>query len=303
MNWQQLKYFAAVAQEEHFTRAAAKLFITQSTLSKAMDNLEKEIGVPLFEKQGRNIKLTLFGQMLKESALAATKLIDDSISQINEAANSNRGTIRVCSIFTMGSNFLPAVFHEYIAKYRKLQLEYTQNATSAIIEDVLNENVDVGFCGDFLYNEQLISIERKLVQTEELVLIAPQNHPLSKEEDIRIADVLDETFVGWNSNTGIILSIENALKEAGLKTDLKYSFSATEDNTVAGLVREGLGIALVANVPSVNFDGLVKLRITDLDLRRNLYMIWKKGRAFSASIRSFVSFVSERECRNITENT
>ncbi len=298
MNWQHLKYFAAVAQEEHFTRAASKLFITQSTLSKAMDNLEKEVGVPLFEKQGRNVKLTSFGKVLKENVLVATKLIDDAVTQINDMANSSKGVIRVSSIFTMGSNFMPEVLHEYLKKYNKVQLDYAQNATSDIIGAVLNEEIDVGFCGDFLYTEQLISIERQLVQTEELVLIVPAAHPLSGSSTVRMADVMEETFIGWNASTGIVLSIENALKEAGLPTKLNHSFSATEDNTVVGLVRAELGIALVANVPSVNMDGVRKLKVTDAAMQRSLFMIWKKNRSLSTSIRSFIRFVSERGCQN-----
>ena len=79
MNWQYLRYFEVVAREEHFTRAADQLHITQSALSKSIDNLENEIGVPLFESHGRNIRLTKYGQIFSGRLLYS--LADQRVSR------------------------------------------------------------------------------------------------------------------------------------------------------------------------------------------------------------------------------
>lgn len=299
LNWQYLKYFAAVAQEEHFTNAAAKLFITQPALSKAMDKLEKEIGVPLFIKQGRNVKLTPFGKVLKEQTMLATQTIEDALIKINAMATSETGTIRVSSIFTLGSNFVPQLLSEYMEQYNKVHLHYTQKATADIIRDVIDEGVDIGFCGEFVYDEFLMNVERKLILTEELFVVVSMRHKLAGAKSVRFRDIMEETFIGWNDSTGIALSIANALKNNGITTNLNTSFSATEDNTVAEMARQGFGIALLANVSSINMKGLHRIKISDIQITRAIYMIWKKDAQISSPVRSFMDFVIHKHSKEL----
>lgn len=297
LNWQYLKYFTAVAEEEHFTRAAAKLFITQPALSKAMANLEKQIGVPLFIKQGRNIKLTHFGEILKEQTMRATQTIEDAVAKINSMANNDTGMIRVSSIFTLGTNFVPQLLSEYMVHYNKVHLHYTQKATTEIINDIIDESADIGFCGEFIYDEFLMNVERKLLLTEELYVVVSKKHKLAGKKSVKFRDIVEETFIGWNDSTGIALSINNALKKNGITTNLNTSFSATEDNTVAEMARQGFGIALLADVSSINMKRLCRIKISDIKISRAIYMIWKKGAHVSSSVRSFMDFVINKYCK------
>lgn len=293
MNWQHLKYFAVVAQEEHFTKAAEKLFISQSTLSKAVDTLEKETGIPLFVRQGRNVKLTSYGKILRDSVLPAMQLIDSAVLQINEMINQEDDAIRVSSIFTMGADYIPKMINAYSERYRKVQILFTQQATKGILQDVSEGKIDVGFCGEFVHTEQLVGIERVLAKKEPLVVVVPKDSPFATAVTVKMSDLLDEVFIGWNDNTGIALSIKNALTNAGYKDTLKCNYSATEDNTVAGMVRNNLGIGIIADVDSIDISGLRKLKISDIEIYRNIYMVWNKNRHQSSLIRSFVAFVKE----------
>ena len=94
MNWQYLRYFEVVAREEHFTRAADKLHMTQSALSKSIDNLEKDIGIPLFEQYGRNIKLTRYGQIFYNHVSAATSEIEDGLRTIRNMVDTKSGEVK-----------------------------------------------------------------------------------------------------------------------------------------------------------------------------------------------------------------
>ena len=296
MNWQYLKYFAAVAQEEHFTRAAEKLYITQSALSKAMNNLQNDLGVSLFIKQGRNVRLTPMGIVFRDRVLQATYIIDGAVKEINMLSASRSGAVHVASIFTLGTNFLPQMFSEYNSNFEPIDFFCIQESTAGIIDDVLKQKADVGFCGCFNYNEKNMGLERVLVMKEQLYLIVPHDHRLSSCKSVRFRDILDEPFIQWNSTTGIVLSIENTLKQHHIPLDkIKYNYSATEDNTVAEMVRHHFGLALMANVKSINMAGLKRIRISDIPFCREIFMVWKKGdpdsRQVSQNVKRFINFI------------
>lgn len=253
--------------------------------------------MPLFIKQGRNIKLTHFGEILKEQTMKATQTIEDAVAKINSMANSDTGMIRVSSIFTLGTNFVPQLLSEYMAHYNKVHLHYTQKATTEIIHDIINESADIGFCGEFIYDEFLMNVERKLLLTEELYVVVSKKHKLAGKKSVKFRDIVEETFIGWNDSTGIALSINNALKKNGITTNLHTSFSATEDNTVAEMARQGFGIALLADVSSINMKGLCRIKISDIKISRAIYMIWKKDSHLSSSVRSFMDFVINKHCK------
>lgn len=301
MNWQYLKYFEVVAQEEHFSRASEKLFITQSALSKSIAKLEEEIGVPLFERQGRNVQLTQYGKILRDHITTALADIDHGIKSIQLLTNSYTGNVRISSLFTMGTNYIPALFNAFIKNYPEIDITYFQKSTIDILMDILDNHIDLGFCGEFENIGEFADIEREPVLVEELFLYVPENHRLASRESINISEVMKEVFIGWNTTTGIYLSIENALKRAGIKEKFRYSFCASEDNTVAEMVRQGLGIAFIANCPSINTSNLVKIKVSSPFLSRTLYMVWKKNAYHPPSVTTFKYFTLSKQWMNANQ--
>ena len=117
MNWQHLIYFKKVAECEHLTRASEELFISPSALSKAIANLEEELGIVLFEKSGRNIQLNRYGKMFYNYVVKATDEIEEGIHFIQRAANVCTGDIRVSTIFSVGTNYLPELLSRFNKKH------------------------------------------------------------------------------------------------------------------------------------------------------------------------------------------
>ena len=112
MNLSQLRYFRKLAQVQHFTRAAEELFITQPALSNSIKQLEGELGIPLFEQHGRNVRLTKFGKEFNEYVSEGLDVIDKGIQVAQEHANSLSGTIDIGTIFTLQADYLPALLRE-----------------------------------------------------------------------------------------------------------------------------------------------------------------------------------------------
>lgn len=291
MNWQYLKYFEVVARQEHYTRAADELFITQSALSKSIDNLERELGFPLFEKQGRNIKLTKYGQLFSNHVTKATKEIEDSVSMIRNLLSPENGVVSFSSIFTLGAEYMPNIIKDFSASHPNIKLLYYQESTTNILENVDSGNIDFGFCGEF-DREKYPDFECEPIMIEELVVIVPKDHPLADRREIHFDEVINDTFIGYTGNTGIIHSLSNTLGRpiGGIEAPNIF-YAANEDNTVAGLVRAGLGVGIVADNPAIRFDNLSVLHVTNPRLTRTLYLCWKKGRFLSPASKLFKYYV------------
>ena len=138
MNWQQLEYFKTIAETENFTEAANILSVTQPALSKAISKLEEELKVPLFERNGRNIRLTRFGSMFLKHADAAIKEINDGIQELNDVINPTSGTVSISSLYTIGTHFIPAIISDFLKESPNVKFEYCMESTSNIFNFINN---------------------------------------------------------------------------------------------------------------------------------------------------------------------
>lgn len=292
MNWQYLRYFEVVAREEHFTRAADKLHMTQSALSKSVDNLERDIGVALFEQSGRNIRLTRYGQIFYNHVAAATAEIETGLNTIYHMVDARSGEVLFSSIFTIGATLIPNIIKGFQLQHPSIRLKFSQKSTGDILEDVLDGTVDIGFCGEFQRGGPYQDIDCEPILEEELLLAVPDSHPLAQREEVAFQDVLDQPFIGYTDNTGIIHSIRSTLERAGLpKLRLDERYQAAEDNTVASLVWAGLGVAFIADNPLVHRQGLSFLHVKNPYFSRTLYAVWHKSRYLSPAAKRFKYYV------------
>lgn len=293
MNWQYLRYFEVVAREEHITRAANQLHITQSALSKSIDNLEDDVGVPLFESHGRNIRLTKYGQIFYEHVSAATGEIERGIQRLHTMMSMQGGEVTFATIFSVGAFSVPKIIKGFQALHPDTQLHLYQKSTSDILKDVLDGRADLGFVGEFPRSGEFAEIEAEPIAEEEILLAVPNEHPLaSRTRPVEFRELLDENFVGWTGNTGIIHSIRMTLERAGLgDIKLRETYQGAEENCVASMVREGLGVALIADNPLTHREGLTFLHIKNPYFFRTLYLVWKKGTYLSSATKAFKYYV------------
>lgn len=162
MNWQHLIYFKKVAECEHLTRASEELYISVSALSKAISNLEEELGIVLFEKSGRNIHLNRYGQMFYNYVSRATSEIEDGIHFIQRAASVYTGDVHISTIFSVGTNYLPELLSSFKQDYPQIHIELSQKTTSQILTELHENRIDLGFCSEFGPLEDYPSICRDL---------------------------------------------------------------------------------------------------------------------------------------------
>ena len=290
MNWQHLMYFKKVAECGILTKAADELFLTPSALSRAIACLEDEIGIVLFDKRGRNIVLNRYGRLFYDYVKRATLEIDNGLNLIQELADVMRGSVRVSSIFSVGTNFIPEFLADFYQKpeNKQIRIELSQRTTSQILADIESGDLDIAFCGEFDNLNKFVNINREPLYDEKIMLIVPASHPLGKKDSVYFDDIKDEIFIGYNNSTGIVKSIYEAVARKGITDFIFKTFlESNEDNNTTNLVKKGLGIAFVVDNPSIYTGDIKVMEVADLNFIRTIYMVWKRDAYLSPAVNKF----------------
>ena len=287
MNLQQLEYFKVIAETENFTTASNILLVTQPALSKAISKLEEELNVPLFEREGRNIKITKFGEVFLKYAESALNDIERGIEKIQDMKKNNDRVISVSSTYCIGATFMPFLISNFLNDNMQTKFNFNNQTTEEILKDLKYGKIDFGFFDSIESISNYPEIEVALVKKEEYVLIVPKNHHLSNKEDVYLKDLKEENFIIYNNKDN-----EKKISYAELiGYTPKISVEPTEASMLAGLVSAGAGIAIVINTPMINTNKISKLKINDEIGYNKIYMGWNKEAYISKSADEFKEYV------------
>lgn len=290
MNLNHLSYFRVLAKLEHYTRAADELSITQPSLSHAMSALEKDLGTYLFEKQGRNIKLTKYGKIYFEYVDRALSELERGEKKIRELTNVSTGTIELGYIYTLGPNFIPKLIKNFteIEENRNIKFLFGQGTTKALIEGLKEEKYDMVFCS---MTEDEQDIDFVPIVKEELVVIVANDHPLATKDSIDLKDVDDYPVIGFSKKSGISSLISDLFKKVDIIPNIICEVE--EDNAVAGLVEINYGIAVVPKISSLKYYNVKVLPITNPKHERFIYLATLKNRYMTPSVNLFKKYSVE----------
>lgn len=287
MNLNHLSYFRVLAKLEHYTKAANELSITQPSLSHAMAALEKELGTYLFEKDGRNIKLTKYGKLYYEYVDRALNELEKGEKKLRELTNISTGSVEVGYIYTLGPKFVPTIIKEFSLseKSRDIKFLFGQGTTKSLIEDLKQEKYDMVFCS---YVENESEVEFTPISNEELVLIVSNEHPLAKEDEVDLSGLSGCEFIFFSEKSGITKLIKKLFSEVNVKPNIICEVE--ENNAVAGLVEINYGIAVVPRISSLKHYNVKILPIVNPSHERYIYMATLKNKYLTPSVSLFKNF-------------
>lgn len=287
MNLNHLSYFRVLAKLEHYTQAAEELSITQPSLSHAMSLLEKELGTYLFEKQGRNIKLTKYGKIFYEYVDRALSELEKGERKIRELTNVSTGTIELGYIYTLGPTFVPGLIKNFIKEESNKEIKFLfgQGTTKMLIEGLKAEKFDIVFCSK-IENEP--DIDFIPISNEELVVIVANEHPLAKKEEIDLKEIDNYPFIGFSEKSGIRGLINDLFKEVNINPNVVCEVE--EDNAVAGLVEINYGVAIVPKISSLKYYNVKVLPIINPKHERYIYLATLKNRYITPSVGLFKKY-------------
>lgn len=277
MNLQQLEYFKVIAETKNFTTASNMLSVTQPALSKAISNLEQELEVSLFEREGRSIKITSFGNVFLEYASKALDEIERGKEALHHMKENKDNIISIVSTYCVGAAFMPFLISNFLSENLDVKFNINNESDEKILNDLNHGKVDFGFIDKIEGIENNPKLIYELVKRLEYVLIVPKNHKLAKVKEIELKDLAEENFIWYGSNRH-----NNKLSYYELMGyNPKIVAEPNEASLLSGLVSAGVGIAIVPYTQSINMSTISIVKIKDDIGFKNIYMVWNKEEYFS----------------------
>ncbi|NFG58786.1 LysR family transcriptional regulator [Clostridium botulinum] len=287
MNLQQLEYFIAIAKTKNFTTAANILSVTQPAISKSISKLEKELETPLFERDGRNIKLNKFGEVFLKYAELAIFNIDKGIEELKGMQMSNEKNISISSTECIGATFIPFVLSDFLHIKSNVKFEFHNSYREKILIDLKYGKIDFGFFDDIEDIEEYSDIEVILVKKDKYVLIVPKGHHLSNKTEVSLKDLKDELFVVFNKGC----DNKKISYSEFIDYTPKISVQPSEASMLGTLVAAGAGITIVPNTHIFNTNKISILNIKEDIGYKTIYMGWNKKSFESKIIKEFRDYI------------
>jgi DNA-binding transcriptional LysR family regulator len=263
-----LRYFVAVAEELHFSRAAKRLRIAQPPLSQQIRKLEEHIGCPLFTRNSRMVALTAAGETLLERSRYILRRLDEDLESVRRVGRGEIGTVTVGFIGSAMLTVLPALIGSYRKRFAKVDLRLRELTTSSLLNAIRQGAVDLGFLRDAGPAEDLIL---ETVVAERFVVALSEKHPLAKRKKISLADLKNDSLILFARELGPLAWDKTiALCEtSGFRPAIVQD--APEWLTVLRLVSSGLGFSIApACVATIKTPGVVCRELTKCPTLTNI---------------------------------
>lgn len=241
MELRHLKYFLAVAEELHFGRAAARINIAQPPLSKQIQQLEKELGIELFERTRRSVQLTEAGKVFQREAHKVFQSLEKGILKARLASRGEAGWLSVGFIGSSTYEVLPSILREFRRKYAEVELVLQEIQSSEQNQALRERRVHVSFARFPKMEKGLIF---ETVYKENLVVALPASHHLNRKKSLKLADLASEPFILFphppsaHAENTIQIFVNENLSPQIVQT-------VEEMHTALGLVAAGIGLTLV----------------------------------------------------------
>ena len=286
----QLRYFVEVAEREHISEAAEHLHVAQSAISRQIANLEEELGTPLFERIGRNVKLTPVGKIFLEHCITALKGIDFAAKQVEEYLDPAKGTIKIGFPTSLASYVLPTVISAFKKEYPEISFHLRQGSYKYLIDAVKNRELNLALLGPLPPKDE--AINTTVLFSENIHALLPATHPLAKKESINLVDLRNDQFVLFPEGYILNKVAVDACRSVGFMPNIT---SEGEDmDALKGLVAAGIGVTLLPE--SSLYDSTprmtVKVPIATPNIRRTVGIIAPTSRDLAPSEEVFVKFIS-----------
>lgn len=287
MELHQLRYFCAIVRTGSFTRAAEQLGITQPTLSQQIRSLEKQIGNPLFERLGRSIRLTSYGEVLSQRAVAILQQVAEAQSTMTELQHGVQGRLRVGVIPTVMPYLIAPQIGDFMARFPQVDVQFAEYTTRRLLEQLQSGDIDLAISGLPVRNPDIVCSQ---LFREPLLLAVAQDHALARSKEIDLQDLRNERL--------LILREGHCLRDDVLRTcshtkiAMRSVFETDQLASIFQLVRSGFGLTIVPSMAASHAAGCKLIPLTGGGSRRIGYLrarrhfVTRPMREFTAWLRT-----------------
>jgi LysR family transcriptional regulator, transcription activator of glutamate synthase operon len=292
MELRQLRYFAAVAEQRHFTRAAAQLHVAQPALSQQIRRLEQELGITLLDRTSRSVRVTEAGEAVLRRARLALAEADAIGADLDALRGLRTGRVLVGAIQALGPFDLPGLLAAFREQHPGIDLILREETTQEMLALLAADELDLAIAAIEPPPPRAEFATRALYE-EDLVLALRPGHPLAQRARLALSDLPDEPFILFREGSGLRATTERALAAAGLQP--RARLESTELSRVRALVARGLGVAIMPRSETASPGPRVAaVALGPPALRRRVGLVWRRERRHSPAAEAFLRFARNR---------
>jgi len=274
-----LRTFVEVARVEHLGRAAEGLQSDQSTVSRKIARLEHEVGVPLFERVGRSIRLTRAGRRFVPRAEGILAELTDAVAEVAGTVSAESGEVHIGFLHTVGARWLPQRLARFLGEHPGVRFSLEEGTAGEVVAGVLDGRFDLGIVGPPPPDTpelQIVPLFRERVSA-----VVPLRHRLVGHEAVGLEELAGEPLILPRSRSGLRRVIDDAFARQGLTANVAYE--GDDFTIIQGLVEAGLGVSLLPlPLPSPS-TRVVVIPLRDPPLARTMAIAWDRRRSLPAA--------------------
>jgi LysR family transcriptional activator of glutamate synthase operon len=277
INFRQLEVFCAVAEARSFTRASHVLFISQSTVSQHIRELEEGLGVKLFHRNRRKVSLTSAGEDLVERGHQIFRMIEDAETAVRTAKDPYAGKLSFGCASTTLLYHLPAILAEYVKRYPNVELKIAGGTIQEVAGQLWSGSLDFALV---VLPLSAPALEKMVLFEEGFVLVLPARHPLAQRSKVQVSDIAGERFILHRPGQNTRKLVDKYLFKNRITPRVGVELAETE--AIKAMVSRGLGISLLPESALRELrgsDGLKSFPIPRKELKRSLAVVYPHPRA------------------------
>ncbi|EJL32642.1 LysR family transcriptional regulator [Brevibacillus sp. BC25] len=275
----QLQYFLTVARMEHVTEAARSLHVTQSSLSKTIQRLEEDLGVPLFDRKGRKLRLNEFGSKFLCRVERALFELEQGKLELSDLSNPEHGTLELA---VTTASTLPNILREFRKKRPDIQFHVQMLTTQEMVTLLHRGEVDFGLSSPPIQDDD---IECQIVFIDPILVAVPMGHRLADRSIVSLTELKDESFVGVKKGYGTRDFVDAICQSAGFAPT--YVYEGDEPARLIQLVEAEIGIAFIPSTARNSREQIKYLRVENHELVREIALLWHRSRYISRAAQEF----------------
>lgn len=281
----QLKYFLTVARCEHVTEAAGRLHVTQSSLSKTIQRLEEDLGVPLFDRIGRKLRLNDFGRTFLQRTEKALFELEQGKREIADLSNKDQGILQLA---VTTASTLPGILREFRKNQPDIQFHVQMVSLENMSRLLYRGEVDFGLSSPPIQGDD---IECQILYDDPIVVAVPMGHRYAERSSIQLAELKDESFVGVKQGYGVRDMVDSTCQSAGFVP--KYVYEGDEPARLTALVEAEIGLAFIPSTARNPHERIRYLQVEEHRLVREIALLSHKNRYISKAALEFRGVVME----------
>lgn len=275
----QLQYFLTVARMEHVTEAARSLHVTQSSLSKTIQRLEEDLGVPLFDRTGRKLRLNEFGSKFLSRVERALFELEQGKLELHDLSNPEHGTLELA---VTTASTLPNILREFRKKRPDIQFHVQMLTTQEMVTLLHRGEVDFCLSSPPIQDDD---INCEIVFIDPILVAVPRGHRLADRSIVSLTELKDESFVGVKKGYGTRDLVDSICKSVGFVPT--YVYEGDEPARLIQLVEAEIGIAFIPSTARDSREQITYLRVENHELVREIALLWHKSRYISRAAQEF----------------